>query len=323
MKQKINTLAVGFICPAGVVVGQPVKISDDLTVAALDAAGEVGIVGNVAVHLALALSCTVETRFRERRDDRIAAAATAVGPFVWDADMKVIPYTKQQIASVTGTEDDATFEVIEGSNDKFKVTIGSGGAQTFTLTPGSARTMDQIVADFAAATGFVASKSSGKLKLTATQDNVNIIIGTVTNDAYTLLGFTVGTYVGASSHDPASIAGLVIKGTLPLVVTGGVLGPFDIANNTNDALKLKVGSGASQTFDLTTGNDQTADDIANKINLTATGFTASGVNGYVVFTLDDPATDLEVEAVANDAYDTIGLVVGVYSAPMTVETLEK
>jgi hypothetical protein len=47
----------------------------------------------VQSHALLATECTIATRFRERRDDRVSGAAIAApGPFVWDAAHKAISY---------------------------------------------------------------------------------------------------------------------------------------------------------------------------------------------------------------------------------------
>ena len=93
MKQKLSdVLAIEVICPTTVSVGDVVVITDDKEVAAISGAGALTIVGTVCAHKASATVCTVETRFRERRDDRLAGATCAVGPFVWNASGKAIAY---------------------------------------------------------------------------------------------------------------------------------------------------------------------------------------------------------------------------------------
>jgi len=91
-QKRSEVLAVKFTCPTTVGVGDPVVISDDLTVAAISGAGSTSIIGTVCQHLDGAAYCTVETKFRERRDDRVAGAECAVGPFVFDANGEVIAY---------------------------------------------------------------------------------------------------------------------------------------------------------------------------------------------------------------------------------------
>jgi len=208
-------------------------------------------------------------------------------------------------------------------HNQVKVTVGSGDPQTFTLTSGS-RTITQIVTDFSAATGFSASASTGHLRL-ATDDLADaLIIGTVSGDAYDLLGLTAGTYDEIWSHNPASIAGLIIKLPDPCAVIGTVSGLFDIANGVNDALSIVIGAGESQVFDLTTADGQTANDICDKINDTATDFTAvRAPGGYVKLLVDAPFNDIEIEEVANSAYATLGFTPAVTAAPMIINTLEK
>ncbi len=96
MKQRNdNVLAVSFICPTTIAVGDVAILNTAAakTVKKNDAAGSVNLVGVVDAHLDGATTCTVATKFRERRDDRVSGAAIATtGPFVWDAAHKVIKY---------------------------------------------------------------------------------------------------------------------------------------------------------------------------------------------------------------------------------------
>jgi hypothetical protein len=93
MIQKLsNVVAVTMTCLSTIEVGDVVTISAANTVIKLAEAGSLKIVGTVAVHQGTDLFCTVETRFRERRDDRLSGAAIAVGPFVWNASGKAIQY---------------------------------------------------------------------------------------------------------------------------------------------------------------------------------------------------------------------------------------
>lgn len=121
MYQKLqDVIAIEVTCPSTVTKGDPVVMSDDNTVAAISGAGQV-IVGTVCVHEADAVVCTIETRFRERRDDRVCGAdATTVGPFVFDALGKVIAYASAShdpsaIAGVllTGGDEDDVVETLE------------------------------------------------------------------------------------------------------------------------------------------------------------------------------------------------------------------
>jgi len=91
-QKRSEVLALTLACPTTVAVGDVVVIGSDLTVAAISAAGHTSILGTVVQHLDDAATCTVETRFRERRDDRVSGAAIPVGPFVWDSAGKAIAY---------------------------------------------------------------------------------------------------------------------------------------------------------------------------------------------------------------------------------------
>jgi hypothetical protein len=113
VKQKLrNVLSLNFPCADTITEGNVVEITGDYTIAVPSAAGSLNIVGTVARKRGYLLSnannawptpeggvtggapaeCTVETRFREHRDDRVSGAAVPVGPFVFDATGKVIPY---------------------------------------------------------------------------------------------------------------------------------------------------------------------------------------------------------------------------------------
>ena len=105
MKQKLSdVIAISAACLSTIAVGDVVTISASNTVIKLAAAGSLAIVGTVACHEASALTCTIETRFRERRDDRLSGAAIAVGPFVWNSAGKAIAYTSvsHDPASIAG-----------------------------------------------------------------------------------------------------------------------------------------------------------------------------------------------------------------------------
>ena len=118
-----DVLAVKFTVAANAVaVGDVVIITDDLTVAKNNAAGSLAVVGTVAQYRTGDTQCTVNTRFRERRDDRIVPAADiVVGPFVFDADNNVIAYNSgvhspaaiRGLAITTPTATGATVETLE------------------------------------------------------------------------------------------------------------------------------------------------------------------------------------------------------------------
>lgn len=120
-QKRSEVLAIRVTCPTTVEIGDVVVIDDDLECAAISGAGSTSILGTVCQHLDEADYCTVETRFRERRDDRLAGAAVAVGPFVFDAAGKVIAYAPLShdpaaiagLVIVAGADADDVVETLE------------------------------------------------------------------------------------------------------------------------------------------------------------------------------------------------------------------
>lgn len=90
-----NVLAVEFTCASTIDVDDIVEISAASTVAVPSSAASIAIVGRVCKHAEDATTCTVETKFREYRDDVIAGEAISAGtPIVNSATApKVIAYT--------------------------------------------------------------------------------------------------------------------------------------------------------------------------------------------------------------------------------------
>tara|TARA_R110002110_G_scaffold148832_3_gene339994 strand:+ start:275 stop:1570 length:1296 start_codon:yes stop_codon:yes gene_type:complete len=100
--------------------------------------------------------------------------------------------------SVTGSNSE-NFTIAEDSSDTLTISANSGPSQTVTLTAGS-RTAAQIVTDINSSTvDLTASDSSGKVKLTTAEKSseAKIEIESVSNDAYTVLGFSVGSTRGS------------------------------------------------------------------------------------------------------------------------------
>ena len=210
-----NVLAVSFTCPTTIEIDDVVEIVDDNEIAAITAPSS-AIVGVVCAHRTIAgvgdTTCTVATRFKARRDDRIAGEDVTVGPFVFGADNKVYQYAPASAATHTGANAE-TFNVGSGSSDVLGVKVGGDEVQSITLTAGTTRTAAQVVADInATAVGFIASATSAaKIKLTATGVNQSLEVTAETHTCNSVLGLTAGVYIGtANSHDPGQIAGLVI-----------------------------------------------------------------------------------------------------------------
>ena len=311
-QKKSKVLAIRFACPTTIEVGDVAVITNtDNTIAKVSTEGSNKIIGTVATHKDGASECVVETRFRERRDDRVCAAVFNNGPFVWDNTGKAVSYVQGTIAEVTGTEEgpftftataatpaegtatepfdfeaaaggtvtsgDGPFTFEVGVSDAFKIKIGGAASQNFTLA-GAAQTPAQVVAQFAAAVGFTATADGDTVVFAATAATDDLVIEAVANDCYTVMGLTADTYE---------------------------------ATPGNNTLKLNVDGEASQTFTLT-GSGQTAAQVAAQID--GTGFTASAEDGSVVLLADDPESDLEIEATDNDCYTELGFVVDSYDS---------
>lgn len=107
-------------------------------------------------------------------------------------------------ASVTGTNG-SPFNITAGVNDTLKIAVDGGASQTITLTPGTNRTVLDVVIDINnQIMGATATISGASVKIAALSEGLGstLAIQTVANSAYTLLGLTVGTVTG-SSYVPA------------------------------------------------------------------------------------------------------------------------
>lgn len=212
-----KVLAVQFACLGTIEKGDVVVMSDQNTVAKVSSAGAVGIVGTVDAHEPDALVCTVRTRYREKRADRKAGATfSAPGAFVWDADGNAIPYndashdsaaiagvvTKipEETVSVTGTAD-GPFDVTTDSNDKLSIKVGGGSSQVIQLTQAEHTATAAAAEIDSGLTGATCVAVGDKIKITVDDPVKDLEIETVTNDAYTLLGLTVGVYAAATLTD--------------------------------------------------------------------------------------------------------------------------
>ena len=106
--------------------------------------------------------------------------------------------TAGSASSVTGSNSE-NFTIAEDSSDTVKIAVNNGPSQTVTLTAGS-RTAAQIATDINNSTvDIAASDSSGKVKLETGEKSseAKIEIESVSNDAYTVLGFSAGSTRGS------------------------------------------------------------------------------------------------------------------------------
>lgn len=304
-------LSISFTCPTDISVGDPVRVTDELTVSNLTSTAHRDVIGSVIEHLDGESTCVVATKFREKRD-RSAYAELGYGPFVWGTDNKPVAWTPPGFATVTGDnsgpfaitatsataavgseeepfsfyaaaggsvisgEGPFTFEL--GVSDAFKIKIGAAAAQDFTLT-GASQTAAQVAAQFSTGVGFTATASGNTVIFQATTVTDALEIVTVAANAYTILGLTIDVY--------------------------------DAVAQSNQ-VKVAVGSGTDQTFTLT-GVDQTAAEVVAQFS-TAVGFTATDDGGTISLLVDDPEDDLVIKTVTGDCYTEVGLTVGTYAS---------
>lgn len=104
---------------------------------------------------------------------------------------------------------------------------------------------------------------------------------------------------------------------VPGKLTGSEVDPFIFALDTNDKLKLRVRHnsvwGSEQTVTFAAGTTQ-AEDASDAVNGQTSGVNASvTIAGKLYIEAANPNDDIEILSVANDAYSTLGLTVGVYN----------
>ncbi len=211
-----DVLAVSFECPADVKVGDKVEVKTPVTtgipaVQKISVVGSPKVVGTVCRHRDDETNCTVETPFRERRDDRIAGENLVVGPFMFGPDNKVYKYPFAAPAIANGTVE-GPFAITTDTNDVLKIAVNGGTAQTLTLTEGAALTAQQVCDDInTSATGFAAVVVSGKIQLYTLVAGQSLQVVTVTHDASATLGLALATHTGvAFKNDLVTVAGVII-----------------------------------------------------------------------------------------------------------------
>lgn len=315
MTTNLNTvrypLSISVTCPSNVEVGDPVRISDHLTVAKISSAGHRDLIGTVVQHEDNATECVVATKFN-KRTTRTANAEMGFGPFVWGTLNKPVAWTPPYFATVTGdnsgpftitataatpavgsqtetfsfyvaaggstTSGEGPFTFETGVDDAVKIKIGAAAAQDFTLS-GSAQTAAQVAAQFSAAVGFTATAAGNTVVFQATTVTDTLEIVTVANNAYTVLGLTIAVY--------------------PIVAQ-------------SNQVKVAVGGGGDQTFTLS-GTGKTAAEVAAMFSA-ATDFTVTAEDGAIVLTADDSEDDLVIKTVTGDCYTELGLVTGTFAS---------
>jgi hypothetical protein len=94
--------------------------------------------------------------------------------------------------------------------------------------------------------------------------------------------------------------------------TGANASTFNIANGSADILGVKIGGGAVQSIDLTTGTARTAAQIVAEINAVAVGFVASETAAHKLCLTGRAGQTMEITAESNTANTVLGLTAAVY-----------
>lgn len=155
----------------------------------------------------------------------------------------------------------------------------------------------------------------------------------MTGDGNRLVSFGAGSdnaqLLNNYIHHSTSANECVIIATLDNVVMRGnrietcrprstifatTLGPFNIQAGVNDKISVSVQGGAPQTFTLTPGAARTTAQIGADVDATIKGAIACNGLCEQIFTInsttDGLTSSIELLGVANDAYTTLGMTVG-------------
>tara|TARA_R110002110_G_scaffold148832_2_gene339991 strand:+ start:1593 stop:2888 length:1296 start_codon:yes stop_codon:yes gene_type:complete len=199
--------------------------------------------------------------------------------------------TAGSASSVTSSNSE-NFTIVEGSSDKVQLSVNSGPSQTATLTAGS-RTAEQIVSDInSAVVDIIASDSSGNVKLTTEEKSseARIEIETVSNDAYTVLGFSVATTRGSGGS----------KYGLPLYARTDL--NIDDPNNDRSVDEI-----TSRSFDKSfPGNTDTGDPF-NYYNLGKFGVQVQPTTDSAITIVSSSTSDVTNFHVTITGFDTSGV----------------
>jgi hypothetical protein len=106
--------------------------------------------------------------------------------------------------------------------------------------------------------------------------------------------------------------------------TGTEIGPHTVVLDTNDKFSVRVGVpgtwGPTQTATITAGV-RTTQQVCDDINAGTTGINCTVVNSRFHVEAIDPGDDVEVLAIANDAYSALGVTEGVASHTAGTDSL--
>lgn len=171
------------------------------------------------------------------------------------------------------------------------------------LTIGADRTVRRLAASSEPIVGQVYSVQSDRSELVAvvpfSYHRNTRLAGAPLNPGYFVWGpnNTVLPYVPAT---PARCSGMTV-------------GPVAIVTGTNDAVKLKAGSGDWQTATLTAGPARSFAQVAEELNAVLVGIIIElDADGHLNPVCTHPGKSIEIGTVTHDAYTELGWDAGVY-----------
>jgi hypothetical protein len=123
--------------------------------------------------------------------------------------------------TTTGTEVE-NFTFVTDVSDKFKITVGAHGPYTVTLS-GTDVSAATVAGQINAGSDYLtADVVNGKLRVYANTVTDNLVIGSVSNDAYTVLGIGEGTYAIDAGNNGLTVA-IHGQSSQPITLDAGVL----------------------------------------------------------------------------------------------------
>lgn len=210
-KRAPSPLTVGAEYSGVIEAGDRLKIGADRTVSRLTDPYD-PYVGQVYTKSTELGECVFVTPYVWHRDDRIAGEAIQPGYFVLGPDNKIFQYTPAKPARHDGTTTGPQ-DITLDTNDVIKLKLEGGSSQSITLDAGTGRTFAAIAAEVnVELTGMkLEVDAAGNLNIVLLEIGKSVEVETVTHQAYTALGWTVGVYQPTNaSHDPTCVKGIAL-----------------------------------------------------------------------------------------------------------------
>ena len=252
---------------------------------------------------ALFVAQTASTQVRDNAPGNFAGVIAALGrqrtALVWHD-----PETASGYGPATLTSRRGPFAF--GSSESLSLRVDGGATQSFAFAAAAAVLTGTNTETFNLSAGGTLTLAANGLASQAVDFSTTAATVLSANaETYalspgdTLLTRVDGAAAVASTFDAA-----------PAVTTGGATEPFTITNGWQ--LDLQINGGATQSF-VFTGAETTAQDVADLINATASGFSAADAAGAVELTTERQGTSAEIEILGSSTaglLTELGLVAG-------------